>query len=604
METDEIYETNFLEDCLGELKQLRLQWSSGQWYEGQHSGGSSNPTSMCSLGGADYEQYSFLMREGSECVYQAICKTILDLALMYGIAHEHVICQRRDSYQYFGKSGCGPATPLGHGRAVHAFYIESSGDSSVFVIKEFGIGERLPSDIEKNIKGAFQVSSLIYVSLVERGAEKEDLSHKGNIIDIGKFLRDQFGAEEEARFFDYFEQLKARTNDVFGLKITKTLQYMELEAFRTDLLKNVRERSYPINVMGRVLNDKQRAVIERHYLEEGRCRATVGGTDFATSFITAEWLYSSLRGAANMDFTPVALGYFKALEQFLVSLISVLSSLDDGITRKLYVGTWDDDRIYWKVNGCLDKTRWIPVVEKHVDVTPILFTEGFRYVLDLGRLTRFFGDWDKRNNTFYSRNKGLLHLDIEDETYEAIILTLQRLREMRNGYLHKDNLHEWAEVEKARNELYTVFYLMLGSYRLDERAMARLDVLGPKCSDDFDGLCVYIDQASRKKLDPPGVPVFYFGQDAHLGDFYLACPADGDPVIDRFGRVVSYPGACFRRAWSKTGYDLKITIENLPPAIREGRLLFGTDDSGAIKFDLTGAEKTVFEKGQFLGKLA
>lgn len=604
MKSSAIYEANFLKDCLGELKQIRLQWSSGQGYEGRNSGRLSNPTSMCSLGGADYEQYSFIMRESSECVYQAICKTILDLASEYGLAHKDIICQRREGYQYVDKNGVGPIIGLDNKRTVHALCIENDGSKSVFVIKEFGISEQLPSGFEGYLKDSCGTSSLTYVSLVERDAEKEDLNHKGNIIGIRKFLRDQFGAEEEARFFKYFERLKARTNDVFGLKVTKTLQYMELEAFRTDLLKNVRERSYPINVMGRALNDKQRAVIERHYLEEGRCRATVGGTDFATSFITAEWLYLSLRGAVNVDLAPVALGYFKALEQFLASLISALSSLDDGITRKLYVGAWDDDKIYWKVDGRLDKTRWIPVDEKHVDVTPTLFTEGFRYVLDLGRLTRFFGDWDKRKNIFYSRNKKLLHLDIEDETYEAIVLTLQSLREMRNGYLHKDNLHEWAEVDKARNELYTVFYLMLGSYRLDERAMANLDVLGPKCSEGFDRLCVYIDKASRSKLDPPGVPVFYFGQDDHPGDFYLACPADGDPIIDRFGRVVSYPGACFRRAWSKTSYDLKITIENAPSIIREGRLLFGTDDSGAIKFDLTGAEKTVFEKGQFLGELA
>lgn len=602
MESNAIYEKNFLEDCLGELKQLRLQWSSGQWYEGRHSRRLDNPTSMCSLGGADYEHYSFIMRESSECVYQAICKTILDLASEYGLECKHLVCQRREAYQYVDDNDDGPVAGLDRKRAVHILCIENDGGKSVFVIKEFGIGEQLPPDFEKYLKGSCRASSLTYVSLVEGDADKEDLGHRGNIIDVGKFLRDQFGAEEEACFFDYFEQLKARANDVFGLKVTKTLQYMELGGFRADLLKNVRERSYPINVMGKALTDGQRAVIEKHYLEERRCRATVGGTDFATSFITAEWLYSSLRGAANVDLTPVALGYFKALEQFLDKLIEALTFSEADGARSISLDSKNkkNKKLYWKVDGITDYSRWIPVEDGAVAVSPKLFAEGFRYALNLGRLAGFFGSWDKRENTLVPENKDLPNSGIEDGTYEAIILTLQSLREMRNGYLHKDNLYEWAEVDKVRDELYTVFYLMLGSYRLDERAIAHLDVLGPKCSKGFDRLCVYIDQASREKLDPPGIPVFYFGQDAHPGDFYLACPADGDPVIDRFGRVVSHPGACFRRAWSKTSYDFKITVENAPSIIREGRLLFGKDDSGVIKFDLTGAEKTIFEKGEFL----
>lgn len=599
MESNAIYEKNFLKDCLGELKQLRLQWGSGQWHEERLSGRSNIPISMCNLGGSDNEQYSFIMRESAEYVYQAICKTIFDLAQVHDIACRRVLCNRCDAYLYYGKSGIGPLKPLGWKRLVHALCMDNNGDKVIFVIKEPGVFERLPRDVVQKLNSVFQTTSLMYVSLAEKDVEKEDLSHNGDVIGIGEFLRDQFSLEEESRFFNYFEQFKTKANDIFGLKVTKALQHMELGTFRSDLLTIVQKRAYPINVMGKALAETQRIAIEKHYFEEGRCRAAVGGSDFAKSFITAEWLYSSLRGATNVDLSPVALGYFKALEQFLASLIIALSICDGDESRKLHVGDWSDNKIYWKVDGCLDKSRWISVEKKHIAISSDLLAEGFQYAFDLGRLARFFGDWDKTKSVFYSRNKDLLYSEIDNETYEAIVLTLQSLRTMRNGYLHKDNLYEWSEVDEVRNRIYTVFYLMLGSYRLDKRAMEYLDALKPECLEDFDKLCVYIDRASRKKLDLPGISVFYFGRDPQPGDFCLASPAEDDPVIDRLGRVVAYPAAYFRGPETRDGYDLKITIENVPSVISEGRLLFETDDSGGIKFDITGPEKIIFEAGQF-----
>lgn len=599
MESYTIYEKHFLKDCLGKLKRLRLQWSSSQWDEEQIHEKSNIPTSMCNLGGNDYGQYSFIMRESSEYVYQAICRTLIDLARKYKLTHRHVICRRSNAYRYIDKNGDGPTTELDSSRTVHILYIENDGEKTIFVIKEIGIAERLPIGLEKYLKSAFQTPSLVYVSLVTRDAEKEDYSRKGDVIDVVKFLRDQFGSEEETRFFSYFEQLKTRANDIFGLKITKTLQYMELGAFRAELLKTVRERSYPINVAGRNLAEEQRVVIEKHYFEEGRCKATVGGSDFATSFITAEWLYSSLKGAANVDLSPVALGYFKALEQFLYLLIEVLAAHASDGARTLHVGPQKNNRVYWKIDGVTDYGKWIPVNEDCVTISPEIFAEGFQYIFDLGKLTSFFGRWNKKDKVIEPCNEDLLHLEIESETYEAIVLMLQNLRTMRNGYLHKDNLYEWSEVDKVRNEILTVFYLMLGSYRLNEQAMERLDVLGPERAGDFDRLCVYIDQAALKKLDPPGIPVFYFDHESNPWGFCLACPAEDDPTIDKLGRVVSYSAAYFRGLGTRNGYDLKVTMENVPSVISEGRLLFGTDDSGGIRFDVTGPEKVIFEAGQF-----
>ena len=59
-----------------------------------------------------------------------------------------------------------------------------------------------------------------------------------------------------------------------------------------------------------------------------------GSSSFAESFITAEWLYSSMKRAKAIDLTTIGTGYFKCIEQLLFNLICLFNDKGLLIKRK------------------------------------------------------------------------------------------------------------------------------------------------------------------------------------------------------------------------------------------------------------------------------
>lgn len=136
-------------------------------------------------------------------------------------------------------------------------------------------------------------------------------------------------------------------------------------------------------------------------------------------------MYDSLKKSGKIDFTAVAMGYLKSMEQLLYDFASLCTNEKDRRNRRIFAGR----------NGLIDLTD-NNIVDKKEDIT-------------LGGLTQFFQ---------FPGNKDLLRREIDDTTYQYIKNKLYDIKELRNGYFHKDNMEEWDIVEEARDNAYILFY--------------------------------------------------------------------------------------------------------------------------------------------------
>lgn len=122
----------------------------------------------------------------------------------------------------------------------------------------------------------------------------------------------------------------AKANDLLGFKAIprmslshlpklrqKTL--LELEAYANER-KNVPvkngESDLPYD-----LDSGSIKVLDEAFFGSKLYRALIGGDDFAKSFWTAEYLYRTLDGLNAFDYTPIACGYLKSVEQLAYKLL-------------------------------------------------------------------------------------------------------------------------------------------------------------------------------------------------------------------------------------------------------------------------------------------
>lgn len=607
MNSASIYETILMGETLNKLKHRRDQWNRDQWYPSESARESMTPKLLNDIGGNDSIHYEFLMSGSKEILFEDIVRVIVELARIYELDMKPVNLTRENAYLYGPEGGRTKVPSMQSGiRKSFVYRVQKDSISYIYAFKEFGIGEYLPESMRTPMSQQLNAIEFRHVSFVESKAYSDILNHATDANDptrgtgsytLEQFFDTYFSKEEYRSFIKALNELKRQVREYYGLTIVKMLSANAMHNFRRDVRDKLMSQDYTSLLPEGSITSEQRAILDSHYLNEGAFEGLVGTKDYAQSFSTAEWMYNSLRGkseqsssshstipdTAMIDLTPILLGYIKAIEQFLFDFICLHTAERDGVTRIVYVG--HDE----------------PLVNRDTAL-------GLKDKLTLGGLTGFFG-FRFRNGQLKRKdgnlwNSDLLYPDITSDTYGVIVDTLSSIPELRNGYLHKDNLLSWPEVERTRSHILLSFYLLLGSYMLSDDDRRELDITRSIERNDFYRLCEYIhlsaiDATAKPEGPYQAVPIFYIGNTDELYDFFCACPDDHISGYDKYGDAV-YSGAYLRRLPTKSPhYDVALSNDNTPSLIREGRLLFGVDESGSMRIDPTGPEKIVFKDGVF-----
>lgn len=583
MDNSVIYENIMMTIGLNRIKAIRDRWDSDKM---QPNGLST----IIDIGGNDYRSYRYIMEQCHDVILDVIPDLIVELMKAYNISAQFYGIEQKEAHIYTVKDNGKWSDYVGQSNSKNILVFVYKGDSKegLYVVKEYGMGNQFPESLLQAIKSSCEVKHHYYISLVDTNAYTEIINHNDNVDDptrgtgiysLKQFFDLFFDAGEYASFKEYANRFTETVRTYFGLEIVRTLKPNTMHDFRMDIKRRIEEFDISKHDVDLKVTNSQRNLIAKQFYKESNYELLIGSSDFAQSFMTAEWLFFSLGKAGNIDLTAIAMGYFKAIEQFLFQYIKLHVKESDSVTRTIYVKrreTYVDNKGYAELTKSLleDEEK-----AKHIN---------------LGALTGFFGYYAKDKNTYYHNNQDLLQKGIETNTYEFIIDVLSKISELRNVYFHKQNLQNWDCVIKARDNAMLVFFLMLGSYKINNAEKRILGLLQTDNHDDYYQLCKYLDE-TNSSVDGLKVPIYYMGGGAEKNDFWMGV-RDSFIKYDAYGEPI-YSGVYFRRMSEKKNV-LKMSKNDLPSEIWQG--VFKISRSIPIKFEVSGPQKQIFGNGKFM----
>ena len=177
----------------------------------------------------------------------------------------------------------------------------------------------------KSCKYIYLVYDYAYLQVIGHNDDESDPGRGYNFYSLKWFFETYYGAEEYGRFLDKLNHYLIAVNDYLGYILLKSLTPNAMLNFRKITERKIIDYPYD-RLMARKAKEYELSadafkLIRQQFIDASTYLIALGNSDFSESLITAEWLYDSMKKAQAIDLTVIGMGYFKAVEQLLYSLI-------------------------------------------------------------------------------------------------------------------------------------------------------------------------------------------------------------------------------------------------------------------------------------------
>lgn len=445
-----------------------------------------------------------------------------------------------------------------------------------FKDKEYDLQWNLGTDkVIEDYKEQYNIKNHIFVYLLYKNTKFQFIggaTGNKNYLNITDFFEIYFGSEEKELFIKKNKEYNIKKNEYIGLHVLKTLSDKSSISLRRIFEKRLLDfhyekllnKKYYYKSGYRELKENDYKKIYKQFIDNKFYRLLLYNKEIAESLITAEWLYDTLKNAQAIDLTPIAVGFLKAVEQVIFTMIS------------LYKDKNDCNGIPYMLKERNVKNR-IPLTQESITNECVDTTMG-----------AFF--------TFYNYYcRSILSEDISKFSKQFVSYAISNYTGIRNGYLHKHNITNWDTINMIRDEAYYLFFLVIGSQRLTDDDCSKLKLDKIKSMTDFDLLCEFIDYHT------------------YSGDIFLLKNTNGichwavpiknlkiDIYDDNF---VKYSELCFKlfniEEERFDGKRIVFNESNLPNEILIGRIDF-IDSQNKIPNLSFISERTIFKDGKML----
>lgn len=266
---------------------------------------------------------------------------------------------------------------------------------------------------------------------------------------------EELGVEEFESFKKIAQIYSDAAEDITGINTAIVPTDVALDGCRETIKAEFIKEDYLV-ALNNAFTDNELNTIKK--VARQNIDVLVGYEDFAQSLLSSEWYYNLQKQTdRGLDQTAIVAGYLKSVEQFIYALIVAHTNRD----WKIFV----EHKKHTDTNG--NKKKY-----------PFNVNYKNTYNLTLGALNTYMKE---PRNKFFS-NYDSIKTKIMDFLEKYCMHT-------RNGYLHKDNIYTWAEINEIRNQTYCVYYLLLGYLYINEdmRTSLKKRTVAPKAK-DADGL--------------------------------------------------------------------------------------------------------------------
>ena len=403
--------------------------------------------------------------------------------------------------------------------------VEYSHDAPfIFIIKENHerIGYRLADFLEDEDINSILKSNHVDKAIILRTSkgkqtnkliELENQQYKDTNVNIRalsihEFYLKQFGEEEYKAFIDSIDNYLNVTKEITGYKSVKFLSKMNLASIKIFAQKKLRDWDY-LNYRYQIINASDKKVqnylyltqkdiifenlddMHKSYIFDKLYETMVSSNEYATSFITSEWLYDSFKGEKNFDYTSVVSGYLKSIEQLLYKIVMLNIDNDCKIAMKrdmLKKAFRQNIPVFELIDNKFNKVPGNKQGNNYrfTNYPYIEFTEHQKVFMDSS-----IGTFEY----FLRCNK---HIFSNPDNAKTVTDMISCFRiECRNGFFHTHNLNDWDLVEKIRRNAIYLYFVLLGSCIIPEERKHELNLIH---HDQFDELCKKIREFKKYNI--------------------------------------------------------------------------------------------------------
>lgn len=293
--------------------------------------------------------------------------------------------------------------------------------------------EKYDVDYVKVVK-MYNPDDLAYQAMIEGpNQSNEKCSIPVRLVTLKDIFDSYFGPEEFSVFTRYVNEFNERARYLIGFNTVITPTDEAIEQFKESVSDMLRKYPYR-DFIPQDIFENQIDILHANYIDRGLYKAMTGDASFADSFISSEWLYKLNLVTKSLDQTGIVAGYLKSVEQLLFTVIQFSKDKGKRIrTRDNTISEYTTDN------------------EKRIDKT-------------LGSL-----------NAFLEHNSGLFN--VSNFVKYHIVNTINDWRDkQRNGYFHKDNLHDAEKVAEIRQKAIYLYFLILGGCSIHDDQFEQLGI--------------------------------------------------------------------------------------------------------------------------------
>ena len=480
----------------------------------------------------------------------ALCFIVKDLFELYGVPFEEIWQFRREGLLETAY------LILKDNRSDTLLVFKDIDHSRYFKVREpEEIQELLQRYNAKEVKYIYFMYEKAYYHVVGYNADAAEPDKKTGCFSFRWFIETYFGKEEYAEFLKNYNKYVKRANDyidyVMAVSLTSGTLFFFKQFLRNQIVSFVFNRKKTYN--GISLPSADYETLKKQFFNEKTYLLMLGKRDSSESFVTAEWLYDSFKKARAIDLTVIGTGYFKMIEQLLFELI------------------------------CLHKNEGRKIKK--------LFSRRDKVELNDNNLRKGIVDTSIGSMAwFFKENLDILRTELSDRgkeyTYEAIF----DYRDIRNGFFHKENIHNWTKIEEIRDSSYQLMFIVLGAKKLNADQLKTLKIPTVNKKTDYQLLCEYMDY-HRDGL---------FQLEHKSGNCVLMY-ARGDHDLEIINdEYIKYSGVYVRPIESRKDAVIRIPEDDLPVRI----YLAGFDVQQTEDFEVSiqvNRKRLIFENGHYVG---
>lgn len=352
---------------------------------------------------------------------------------------------------------------------------------------------------------------------------------------LSDFLTQHFGEDEQRSFEKHVDSLNEELRDVVSLNTITVPTPLTLSSMRQELLRELEESRDDLKneMLSLGFEQTQIDVIFANFFGRGLETALIGSKAFADSLITSEWLRGINRITSALDQTGTVSGYLKSIEQLLYEV--AMLSFDTG--KSMPVKWHRDER----------RLEEKPFDQDHYDDESL-------QDLSLWQLSNYF---DPRNNQEL--------LAINHRAGMKLQGLLKEFRKnSRNGYFHKDNLHDddASEVDRIRHQTLLLHVLILGGCKIEDSDLSSIGAVQnlseQTAREDEAAKTMSFEEWASGELSNPVVQCLLTAPGSAL-----LFRIDNDLMVDTIQDFVDGKG---------TAWVIRVSVENPLPELTKGTL--------------------------------